>query len=84
MFTVISDAHPNTVPKAFQGERNQLILPQMIGVPNNVRARFVYPEHHEHSFLFGQRKRLEKAPDELSHQSEIAGMARELDFLFLH
>ena len=84
LFAVIAQPHPNTIPQAFEGKRNQLVVAQMIGVPNNVRAGFVYTQHHERPFLLGERVRIEKTTHEFSHRSDIARVAGELDFLFFH
>src|ERR1700686_1556793 len=58
LFAVIAQPHPNATVQALERKRNQLIVPQMIGVANNVRARLVYSQHHERAFLLGKRIRV--------------------------
>ena len=84
LLAVIAQPHPNAIAQSLERKRDQLIVPQMIGVPNNVGAGFVYPQHHERAFLLGKRVCVEKSAHEFSHQSEIARVAGELDFLFFH
>ncbi len=53
LFAVIAQPHPNATAQPLEGKRNQLIVAQMVGVPNNVGAGFVYSQHHEGPFLLG-------------------------------
>jgi hypothetical protein len=84
LYAVIAQPQPNAIPQPLERKRNQLVVAQMVSVPNNVRAGFVYTQHHEGAFLLGQRVRIEESTDEFSHRSEVARVARKLDFLLFH
>src|SRR5687768_18563090 len=80
LLAVIAEAQPDAMAQPFHRERDQLIVAQMISVPNNVRASLVYSQDHEHALFFGERIRGQELEDEFPHRSEIAGVAGEFDF----
>ena len=84
LLPVIAQAQPDAALGSFQREADELIVPEMIGVPNNIRARFVYSQHHEHPFPFGKRIRLQEFSDQLPHRRQVAGVAGKFDLLFFH
>ena len=58
--SVISQAHANAALLAFERKRDRLIVPQSVGVPDDVGAGFVDAEDHQRAFLLGERKGIQK------------------------
>src|SRR3954451_6618977 len=85
LLAIIAEAHPDATRHLFQSKRDELVVPQVIRVPNNVGAGFVYSEDHEKALTLGEGIRLQERPDELAHGREIASVAGKLHLLtFLH
>src|SRR6266581_4402958 len=82
LFPVIAQSHPHTAVQSLEGKRDELIVAEVIGVPNNVGASFIDTEYHQGAFPVGKRVGLEKTAHEIAHQSQIGGVAGELDLFF--
>src|ERR1041385_3111737 len=84
LLPVIAQSQTDAALGSFKREADELIVPPMVGVPNNIRAGFVYSQHHEHPLAFGKRVRVQECADQLAHRREIARMAGKFDLLFFH
>jgi len=84
LLTVVAEAHSNASTQTFHRQGNGSIIAQLIGVTDDVRARLVHPQHHQHSLLLRKRIAIEKIANDISHQRQITGVAAKLDFLLLH
>ena len=70
LFSVIAQAHTNTVVLALERKRDQLVVLQVIGVPNDIGAGFVHAEHHESS-LVGKRTGIQKPAHKLRIRARL-------------
>src|SRR5437868_1676123 len=84
LLAVIAQPHSHTGAQRLDRERNRLIVAQIVGVTNHVRASFVDPEHHQRSLFFRERMTRQKFADEVPHQREVRGVAGELELSSLH
>jgi hypothetical protein len=84
LFPVIAQPHSDAMAGAFERKTDELVVPQMIRVPNNIRAGLVYSQDHEHAFTLRERIPVQERPDERSHRREVPGVARKFDFLLFH
>src|SRR5256885_967101 len=84
LFAVIAKAHSHTSAQGFDRKGNGLIIAQIVGVTDHIRASFIDAEHHQGPLLFRKWVPGEKSSHETAHQREIRGMAGELELSFLH
>ena len=68
---------------ALKGKRYQLVIFKIVGMPDDVCARFIYAQDHEIDLSARERTILEKLADTLPHQPKVCGVAREIK-LVLH
>ena len=68
----------------FEGKGDQLIVAQLIGVPDDIGAGFVHPQHHQSAIALGDRRVIQKTSHEIAHQREISRMTGKLDLALFH
>jgi hypothetical protein len=81
---VIAQSHSDARPQTFHRQDDQLIIAQLISMTNDVSAGLIHAENHQHPLFLAKRVRIQEFAHLIPHQDQIAGMAAELDLLFLH
>jgi hypothetical protein len=82
VFAIIPQPHPDALAQSLKREHDQLIVTQMISVPDNIGAGFIDAEHYQDAFLLGKRIGLEELANEFAHERKVGGVTAELDLLF--
>src|SRR4051812_37141496 len=82
--SVIAQSHPYTIPQTFHRKHNQLIVTQIIRIPDDVSTCFIHSEDNQHSLSLGQRIAIEEFPNMIPHQDQVPSMTTELDSFPLH
>ena len=82
--SVIAQPQTDAGAQRLDPQRHWLIVAQIIGVPDYIRAGLIDAEHHERALFLGKRMRVEKSAHERAHQGEIRRVAGELELSFLH
>jgi hypothetical protein len=62
----------------------QIDVAQLVGVPDNIGARFIHTQHHQGAIALGNWQIIQKTSHEIAHQAEISRMTGKLDLALFH